>query len=54
MMANLVSCGRRLWVRAARVFVAVVVAEGVCIRRLLIILPLDARVEPVNFSVYGG
>lgn len=29
MMANLVSCGRRLWVRAARVFVAVVVAEGV-------------------------
>lgn len=31
MMANLVSCGRRLWVRAARVFVAVVVAEGVCV-----------------------
>ena len=31
MMASLVSCGRRLWVRAARVFVAVVVAVGVCV-----------------------
>lgn len=31
MMANLVSCGRRLWGRAARVFVAVVVAVGVCV-----------------------
>lgn len=31
MMASLVSCGRRLWRRAARVFVAVVVAVGVCV-----------------------
>ena len=30
-MASLVSCGRRLWGRAARVFVAVVVAVGVCV-----------------------
>ena len=34
MMASLVSCGRRLWVRAARVFVAVVVAVGVCVVRV--------------------
>ena len=51
MMANLVSCGRRLWVRAARVFVAVVVAEGVCMRRLLIILPLDARVGTIDVAI---
>ena len=50
-MANLVSCGRRLWVRAARVFVAVVVAEGVCMRRLLIILPLDARVGTIDVAI---
>ena len=31
MMASLVTCGRRLWRRAARVFVAVVVAVGVCV-----------------------
>ena len=34
MMASLVSCGRRLWVRAARVFVAVVVAVGMCVVRV--------------------
>lgn len=34
MMASLVSCGRRLWRRAARVFVAVVVAVGVCVVRV--------------------
>ncbi len=51
MMASLVSCGRRLWVRAARVFVAVVVAVGVCMRRLLIILPLDTRGGTIDVAI---
>ena len=50
-MASLVSCGRRLWGRAARVFVAVVVAVGVCMRRLLIILPLDTRVGTIDVAI---
>lgn len=51
MMASLVSCGRRLWRRAARVFVAVVVAVGVCMRRLLIILPLDTRGGTIDVAI---
>ena len=41
MMASLVSCGRRLWRRAARVFVAVVVAVGVCVVRVHVALSLS-------------
>lgn len=52
MMASLVSCGRRLWVRAARVFVAVVVAVGVCMRRLLIILPRACSIVCVSVFLF--
>ena len=54
MMASLVSCGRRLWVRAARVFVAVVVAVGVCMRRLLIILPRACSIVCVSVFCLKG